>query len=371
MDIIKMLFYLHQLSSEWSPLRVFRYISFRALMAALMALVFSLLIGPWVIRKLTELKIGQPIRTEEEVHRLHELHLQKKGIPTMGGVLIILAVALSVLCWARLDSVFVTLSLGAMICLGAIGFLDDYLKVTREKSKGLGAWAKLRGQLVLAAGVGLILFLDPDTHTEAKKLMVPFYKYPLIEDIGVFSFCLACLVIVGSSNAVNLTDGLDGLAIGCTITVALVYGLIAYLVSNVHYAKYLQISYIPNAGELAVVCAALFGASMGFLWYNCHPARIFMGDTGSLAVGGLLGVVALCLKQEFLLVIVGGVFVMEALSVILQVASFKFTGKRIFAMAPIHHHFEIKGWNETTVVVRFWILSILFAMIGLSSLKLR
>ena len=205
----------------------------------------------------------------------------------------------------------------------------------------------------------------------AGQLLIPFYKHPLVMDMGLFAIGLVCLVLMGSSNAVNLTDGLDGLAIGCTSTVVTVYAVIAYLASNIKSSAYLQLTHVPNAGELTVVCAALLGASMGFLWYNCHPARVFMGDTGSLALGGVIGVVALCLKQEFLLVIVGGVFVMEAMSVILQVASFKFTGRRIFAMAPIHHHFELKGWSETTVVVRFWILSILFALIGLSTLKLR
>jgi len=366
-----MLYYLHLWSDVWSPLRLFRYISLRAMAAAATALIFSLLIGPWIIRKLTELKIGQPIRTAEEVHKLAELHRQKKGIPTMGGVLIIAAVVLSTLLWARLDSMFVGLSVGSMVVLGAIGFADDYLKVVRKQSKGLSAREKLLGQVVLAGLVAVVLCYHPDTRDTARKLLVPFYKFPIIENLGVFSLLLAGVVVVGTSNAVNLTDGLDGLAIGCTLTVAFVYASIAYVVSNAKYASYLQLDHIPNAGELTIVCSALLGASMGFLWFNCYPARVFMGDTGSLAIGGILGVVALCLKQEFLLVIVGGVFVMEALSVILQVGSFKLTGKRIFAMAPLHHHFELKGWSETTVVVRFWIISILFALIGLSSLKLR
>ncbi len=248
-----MLYYFHLLSYEWSPLRVFRYITFRSLMAALTALVLSLLIGPWVIRKLTELKIGQPIRTEEEVHRLHELHRQKKGIPTMGGVLIMLAVLVSTLLWARLDSLFVGLSLGSMLCLGAIGFRDDYLKVVRKQSKGLSARAKLFGQIIVALGVGAVLILHSDTQDETRKLLIPFYKRPILQDMGLFTFVLICLVVVGASNAVNLTDGLDGLAIGCTITVALVYGVIAYLASNARYAQYLQLTHIPNAGELTVV----------------------------------------------------------------------------------------------------------------------
>jgi len=366
-----MLYYLHQFSSDWSPLRVFKYISFRAMMAALTALIFSLLIGPWVIRRLTELKIGQPIRTAEEVHRLHELHKQKKGIPTMGGVLIIFSVVFSSFLWARPTSMFVGLAVGSMVLLGAIGFVDDYLKVVRKKSKGLSAKAKLLCQLALALGIGMVLYRHPDTQETTRQLFIPFYKSAVIIDMGLFSLVLIALVVVGTSNAVNLTDGLDGLAIGCTITVALVYAVLAYLADNAKFSSYLQLTHVPNAGELTIVCTALVGASMGFLWYNCNPAHVFMGDTGSLALGGVLGVIALCLKQEFLLVIVGGVFVMEALSVILQVMSFKFTGKRIFAMAPLHHHFELKGWSETTVVVRFWILSILFALIGLSSLKLR
>jgi phospho-N-acetylmuramoyl-pentapeptide-transferase len=366
-----MLYYLHQYSEFWSPLRVFRYISFRAVMAALTALVLSLIIGPWVIRKLTELKIGQPIRTAEEVHRLHELHRQKKGIPTMGGVLIILAVIVGSGLWARLDSMYVGLSVGAMVLLGAIGFRDDYLKVVRKQSKGLSAKSKIVGQLAVSLAVAAVLYVHPDTKETVRSLMVPFLKWPLIQNLGIFTFAFVCLVVIGTSNAVNLTDGLDGLAIGCTMSVSFVYAIIAYLTSNAIYSNYLQLTFVPNAGELVIVCAALMGASMGFLWYNCYPARVFMGDTGSLAVGGLLGVIALCLKQEVLLVLVGGVFVMEAMSVILQVASFKMTGKRIFAMAPLHHHFELKGWSEATVVVRFWILSILFALIGLSSLKLR
>jgi phospho-N-acetylmuramoyl-pentapeptide-transferase len=366
-----LLYYLHLLSAEWSPLRLFRYISFRALMAALTALVISLVLGPWVIRRLSELKLGQPIRTAEEVHRLHELHCQKKGIPTMGGVLIILSVVLGSVLWARPDTMFVWVTLGVMVGLGALGFVDDYLKVVRKQSRGLSARAKISGQVALGLAVALLFTWHPATRDTAQQLMVPFYKHPLTAHLGLLFPAFVCLVLVGASNAVNLTDGLDGLAIGCTITVALVYTVIAYLSSNIRFCAYLQIPHVPAAGELAVVCAALVGASMGFLWHNCHPARVFMGDTGSLSLGGFLGVVALALKQEILLVVVGGVFVIEALSVILQVGSFKLTGRRIFAMAPLHHHFELKGWSETTVVVRFWILSILFALIGLSSLKLR
>lgn len=366
-----MLYYLYQFSADVGGFNVFKYITFRAMMAMLTAMVVSIFFGPLVIRKLAELKLGQPIRTADEVHRLHELHRQKKGIPTMGGVLIVLAVVVSSVLWARPDTFFTWLALGSLVALGAIGFMDDYLKVARKQSKGLSARAKIAGQLVVAVAVSWLLFRHPDTAATAPKLMVPFYKYPLVMDLGVLFFGLAILVVVGASNAVNLTDGLDGLAIGCTITVVSVYAIFAYLIANAKFSSYLKLVHVANAGELTVVCSALLGASMGFLWFNCHPAQVFMGDTGSLAVGGMLGVVALCLKQELLLIVVGGVFVMEALSVILQVLSFKLTGRRLFAMAPIHHHFELKGWSETTVVVRFWILSILFALVGLSSLKLR
>lgn len=366
-----MLYYLHLLSAEWSPLRLFRYITFRALMAALTALVVSLFLGPWVIRRLSELKLGQPIRTAEEVHRLHDLHRQKKGIPTMGGVLILLAVTAGSLLWARPDVMVVWATLGVMLSLGALGFADDWIKVARKQSRGLSARAKLVGQIALALALALLFVWHPATRDTAQKLMAPFYKHPVTAHLGLFFPLFVGLVLVGASNAVNLTDGLDGLAIGCTIPVALVYTVLAYLSSNAKFCAYLQMPHVPSGGELSVVCAALVGASMGFLWYNCAPARVFMGDTGSLAVGGFLATVALALKQEILLVVVGGVFVLEALSVILQVVSFKLTGRRVFAMAPLHHHFELKGWSETTVVIRFWILSILFALVGLSSLKLR
>jgi phospho-N-acetylmuramoyl-pentapeptide-transferase len=366
-----MFYYLYLYSMEWRGFNVFKYITFRAMMAALTAMLVCFLFGPAVIRRLSELKLGQPIRTADEVRQLHELHRQKKGIPTMGGVLIVLAVVLASILWARLDIFFTWLALGSLIALGAIGFMDDYLKVSRKQSKGLSARAKMAGQLLVACAVGACLYFNKETAAIAPKLMVPFYKYPVVMNLGALFFVLAVLVVVGTSNAVNLTDGLDGLAIGCTITVVSVYAVFAYLISNAKFAQYLRLEHVPHVGELTVVCSALLGASMGFLWFNCHPAQVFMGDTGSLAVGGMLGVVALCLKQELLLIVVGGVFVMEALSVILQVLSFKLTGKRLFAMAPIHHHFELKGWSETTVVVRFWILSILFALVGLSSLKLR
>ena len=276
----------------------------------------------------------------------------------------------STLLWARLTNRAIWLALFTIVYLGLLGFVDDYLKVTKKKSDGVHGRVKMIAQLGLAAVVTAFFLLDPASQVQASALYVPFYKEPVIY-LGWATFFFFSLVVVGSSNAVNLTDGLDGLATGCTVTAALAFAVLAYVAGNVKFSSYLQIPFYPFTGELTVVCMALAGAGLGFLWFNCHPARVFMGDTGSLAIGGVLGVVAICCKQELLLLVVGGVFVMEALSVILQVMSFKLTGKRIFAMSPIHHHFELKGWKENTVIVRFWILSVMFAALGLATLKLR
>ncbi len=366
-----MLYDLHQYSSTFEGFNVFRYITFRAVGAAMTSFLLCLIFGNWVIRKLISLKVGQPIRTKEEVHRLAELHGGKKGTPTMGGVLLLGSVAVSTILWARPDNSFVWLALGSMLWLGLIGFVDDYLKVAKKKSDGLPGRLKLVAQFALAAVVTGFFLLNPAIEVQARELFVPFYKEPLIHNLGWLTFFFFALVVVGTSNAVNLTDGLDGLATGCTITAAFTYGLLAYAAGNVKVASYLQIPFYPQAGELTILCMALVGAGMGFLWFNCYPARVFMGDTGALAIGGVLGVVAICTKQELLLLVVGGIFVVEALSVILQVLSFKLTGKRIFKMSPIHHHFELMGWKENTVIVRFWILSIMFAFLGLATLKLR
>ena len=339
--------------------------------AAITAFVLSLAFGNFVIRKLISLKVGQPIRTADEVHRLAELHGGKQGMPTMGGVLVIGAVVLSSLLWARPDNRFVWLALFSMVYLGALGFADDYLKVTKKKSDGISGRLKLVFQIGLAGIVTAVFLTNPLIEVQARSLYLPFFKMPVITNMGWFTFIFFALVIVGSSNAVNLTDGLDGLAIGCTITVAFAYALLAYAAGNFRIAEYLQVPFYPFTGELAVVCSALVGAGLGFLWFNCHPAKVFMGDTGSLAIGGVIGVIAICCKQELLLAVVGGVFVIEAVSVILQVLSFRLTGKRIFAMSPIHHHFELTGWKENTVIVRFWILSAIFALLGLATLKLR
>ena len=368
-----MMYYLHHLSDSVSAFNVFTYVTFRSVAAAITAFTISLLCGNFVIRKLISLKVGQPIRTAAEVHRLAELHGGKAGVPTMGGVLIITAVFISSLLWARIDrsGTFVWLALFAMVVLGGLGFADDYLKVTKKKSEGISGKLKLAVQLLVAAVATAVFLTSPLLEVQARSLYLPFFKMPVIADMGLFTFVFFAIVIAGASNAVNLTDGLDGLAIGCTITVAFAYALLTYAAGNFRIAEYLQVPFYPFTGELTVVCAALVGAGLGFLWFNCHPAKVFMGDTGSLAIGGLIGVVAICCKQELLLIVVGGVFVIEAVSVILQVLSFKLTGKRIFAMSPIHHHFELSGWKENTVIVRFWILSAVFALLGLATLKLR
>jgi phospho-N-acetylmuramoyl-pentapeptide-transferase len=376
-----MLYYLYELG-EWArkagyesdffkALNVFSYITFRSICAAASAFLISIIFGTWTIRRLISLKFGQPIRTKEEVDKLFELHGSKKGTPTMGGILIIGSILIATVCWARLENPFVWLVLFSTLFLGAIGFYDDWLKVSKKSSKGISSRLKFSLQCVLAAIFTIYFLSTPRLAEIAKQLYIPFLKEPVIFSLGWLTFVFYLLVIVGTSNAVNLTDGLDGLATGCTATVAAAYAALAYLAGNARAAEYLQIPYVPFSGELAVVCSALFGSCLGFLWWNAHPARIFMGDTGSLAIGGMLGAVAICCKQEILLVIVGGVFVMEAMSVILQVASFKLTGKRVIKMSPIHHHFELSGWKENTVIVRFWIMSILFALLGLATLKLR
>jgi phospho-N-acetylmuramoyl-pentapeptide-transferase len=366
-----MMYYLHRLSDHFIGFNVFLYVTFRAIAAAVTAFLGTLIFGNFIIQKLTALKLGQPIRGAAEVHRLAELHGSKQGTPTMGGVLVIGAVLVSSVIWARPDNRFVWLALFSMVYLGALGFADDYLKVTKKKSEGISGRLKLLFQVALAAIVTTVFLTSPLLEVQARSLYVPFVKAPVITNMGWFTFVFFALVIVGSSNAVNLTDGLDGLAIGCTITAAFAYALLSYAAGNFRIAEYLQVPFYPFAGELTVVCSALIGAGLGFLWFNCYPAKVFMGDTGSLAIGGMMGVVAICCKQELLLVVVGGVFVIEAVSVILQVLSFKLTGKRFFVMSPLHHHFELTGWKETTVIVRFWILSIIFALLGLATLKLR
>lgn len=352
-------------------LNVFQYITFRAVAAATTSFLLSIIFGNWVIHKLTLLKMGQPIRSKEQVHKLADLHSGKSGTPTMGGVLLIGTVVISILLWTKPSNHAVWMVLFSAVWLAVLGFVDDYLKVVRKKSDGISGWVKIAAQLTLAGIVAAFFLLNPATEVQARALYAPFYKEPILVNMGLLTLLFFSIVIVGASNAVNLTDGLDGLATGCTATVAAAYAVLAYAAGNIKLATYLQIPFYSFAGELTVVCMALAGSAIGFLWFNCHPAKVFMGDTGSLAIGGMLGVVAICCKQELLLLVVGGIFVVEAMSVILQVLSFKLTGKRLFAMSPIHHHFELKGWKENKVIVRFWILSIMFAFLGLATLKLR
>ncbi len=374
-----MIYWLYTLLEEdyESLVRILRYVSSRSLAAAVVAFLMSLVLGKWVIRKLLALKMGQPIRGAEEVHKLNELHGKKQGTPTMGGVLILGSVVFSTLMFARLDNPFIWLCLVVTIVLGTLGFVDDYKKVKEKSSEGISARLKMSVQALLALGVTafLILWEHPDHPNVMTTLFLPLFN---VENtiaqfqLGWLAIILFGGVIVGCSNAVNLTDGLDGLAIGCTIVVAATYAIFNYVAGRSDWASdYLFIPHHPWSTEVTVFCMAIVGAGMGFLWFNCFPARVFMGDTGSLAIGGMLGTAAICCKQEITLIIVGGVFVMEAMSVILQVGSFKLRRKRIFKMAPIHHHFELKGWPETKVIVRFWILALLFAGLGLATLKLR
>ncbi len=341
---------------------VFRYITFRAILAILTALLLSFLLGPWVIRKLHSLQVRQYIREDGP-----NSHLGKAGTPTMGGILILGSITVSVLLWGDLRNFYLWMVLFVLGAFGAIGFADDYLKLRRKNSKGLGIKQKMLLMVAVALGAAVVLYHYPMFKS---TLNVPFFKM-IMPNLGAFYVLLAIFIIVGASNAVNLTDGLDGLAIGPVLITAGTFMIFTYLAGHVKIASYLQIPYVSGSGELTVFCGAMVGASMGFLWYNTYPAQVFMGDTGSVALGAALGFVAVVSKQEILLAVVGGLFVVEALSVIFQVASYKLRRKRIFRMAPLHHHFELKGWAEPKVIVRFWIITIFLALIALSTLKLR
>ncbi|MCH7485916.1 MAG: phospho-N-acetylmuramoyl-pentapeptide-transferase [Proteobacteria bacterium] len=358
--------YLYPLADQFSVLNVFRYITFRTGGAMITALIISFIFGPFLIRVLrTRQNGGQPIRADGPEGHL----LTKKGTPTMGGIMILLAISLATILWADLTNGYVWAALGVTIAYGAIGFADDYLKVTRRDSAGLPARLKLLLQTAVAVAVTIwIMRLMPEPLQTT--LAVPFFKDVLI-DLGWAFVILATVVMVGSSNAVNLTDGLDGLAIVPVMIAAGVFALIAYLVGNVVFSNYLQLHHVPGSGELAIFCGALVGGGLGFLWFNAPPAKVFMGDTGALSLGGALGAVSVITKHELVLAMVGGLFVLETVSVIVQVVSFKLTGKRVFRMAPLHHHFEKKGWAESTIVIRFWIIATILALVGLSTLKLR
>ena len=360
-----MLYWLSEYLQEYlRSFAVFQYLTVRAILGVLTALGISLLMGPWFIRRLTELRIGQSVRNDGP-----QSHLSKSGTPTMGGALILAAIFISTLLWADLSNRYVWVVLIVTAIFGAVGWVDDYRKVAKRDSRGLpGRW-KYFWQSIAGFGAAIFLYYTAQSPVET-QLFIPFFKNFAL-DLGIFYIVFTYFVIVGTSNAVNLTDGLDGLAIMPSVMVAGALALIAYLTGHSQFAQYLQIAYIPGAGELAVFCCALVGAGLGFLWFNTYPAQVFMGDVGALALGGALGVIAVIVRHEIVLFIMGGIFVLETVSVILQVASFKLTGRRIFRMAPIHHHFELKGWPEPRVIVRFWIITLVLVLIGLATLKLR
>src|SRR5215471_2970758 len=374
--------FLYPLYRYWSPLRVlnvFQYITFRTAYASITALLISLLLGPWLIARLREFQIGQHIREEGP-----KSHQKKAGTPTMGGVLIVVSIILPTLLWASLRNRYVWVAVLATLAYAAVGFTDDYIKIVHKRSLGLTAREKIGFQILISLAVAVFLLYLMNVHEYDTRLNVPLFKSfaptLLIERLfttpfwffGYLPFLIfVSVVIVGSSNAVNLTDGLDGLAIGCTLIASTALTALTYITGNARFSDYLDISYIRQAGELTIFCGSMVGASLGFLWYNAHPAEVFMGDVGSLALGGAIGTIAVIIKQELLLIFIGGVFVAEALSVMIQVVSFKMRGKRVFKMAPLHHHFELQGWSESKVIIRFWIVELILALFSLSTLKLR
>jgi phospho-N-acetylmuramoyl-pentapeptide-transferase len=374
--------FLHPMSAYWSPLKIFnvvQYVTFRTAASSLTAFLISLLLGPWLIRRLQEFQIGQHIREEGP-----KSHQSKAGTPTMGGVLILVSIVLPTLLWANLRNPFVWLIILSTVAFGAIGFADDYMKIRKKRNLGLTAREKFAFQFLVSFVIGTFLLVLANRHIYSTKLTVPFIKSlqpDLVVDsllsgpmffLGYLPFLVfVALLIVFSSNAVNLTDGLDGLAIGCTLIASTALTALTYITGHFTLSDYLDIQHIPGVWEVTIFCGAMVGASLGFLWYNAHPAEVFMGDVGSLALGGAIGTVAVVIKQELLLPFVGGVFIVEGLSVMIQVASFKLTGKRVFKMAPIHHHFELMGWKESKVIIRFWIAALVFALFSLMTLKLR
>jgi len=357
---------LYPLKSFYFGFNLFKYITFRSALAAVTALLISFLVGPWIIRLLRRYQIGEEIRAEGP-----EWHQKKKGTPTMGGVIILIAVLVPTLLFARLDTIFTQLIVLATLWMGGIGFLDDYLKVIKKKPKGLVGRYKLAGQFILGTVIGIIVLKSSVFAGVSTKTFLPFFKNYML-DFGWLYVPMVIFVIAGTSNSVNLTDGLDGLAIGLVGIAVMAWAAISYISGRVDFSSYLNITYLPGAGELTVFCASAIGAALGFLWYNSNPAEVFMGDTGSLALGSALGTLAILTKKELLLIIIGGVFVVESLSVILQVLSFRYRGgKRILKMAPIHHHYEMLGWPEQKVVVRFWIIGILLLLLSLTTFKVR
>ena len=360
-----MLLHLSEYLSQYhSGFSVFQYLTLRAILGVMTALGIALIVGPAMIRQLSFKQIGQVIRDDGP-----QSHLSKSGTPTMGGALILVAIAISTLLWADLNNRYIWVVLLVTILFGVIGFIDDYIKLARQDPKGLASGYKYFWQSVVGAGAAVFLYTSATIPAET-ELIIPFFKDVIIP-LGAWYMLLAYLVIVGSSNAVNLTDGLDGLAIMPTVMVAGALGLFSYLAGHAEFARYLSIPYIPSAGELTIFCAAMVGAGLGFLWFNTYPAQVFMGDVGALALGAALGCVAVLVRQELVLLIMGGVFVAETLSVVVQVASYKLRGKRVFLMAPIHHHYELKGWPEPRIIVRFWIITVFLVLVGIATLKIR
>lgn len=360
---------LYQLKNVYFGFNLFRYITVKAALAAITALLISMIIGPRIIRKLRQLQIGEEIRTDGP-----QSHIKKAGTPTMGGIIIMLAIIVSLVLWADFTNIYILLIFLATIPMALVGFLDDYLKVVSKIEKGLISKYKLLGQIILGLAIGTIIYFHPEFEGINSNTSLPFFKNLEI-DFGVLYIAFVTFIVAGTSNAVNLTDGLDGLAAGLCAIAFLAFAGMSYVTGHVNFSDYLNIIYLPKSGELTVFCSAVFGASLGFLWYNAHPAEVFMGDTGSLALGSALGAVAILIKKELLLIIIGGVFLIEVLSVIIQTSCFKFsrkrtgTGRRIFKMAPIHHHFELLGWPESKVVIRFWIIGILLALMTLTTFK--
>jgi len=361
-----MFYFLYPLKDISIVFNLFRYITFRAAAASITAFLISVWLGPVMIKWLKEINATSQHK-REHAESIHGFYKHKADVPTMGGLLIVSSVVIAVLLWGNLTNPFIIILLGVIIWFAFVGFLDDWLKLASKSSRGMSSLTKLVGQLVVGVALGIYLYLDADFET---WLYLPFLKHAAV-DLGILFIPFVILVLVGSSNALNLTDGLDGLAIGCTLFTSGALAIVTYVVGRVDFANYLSIPYIPGAGEITIFCAALVGASLGFLWYNSYPAEVMMGDTGSLSLGGTIGTIAVLVKKEALLVIIGGIFVWEALSVILQVMSLKFFKRRIFLMSPFHHHLQLKGWPESKVTVRLWIIAFILAVIGLSSLKLQ
>jgi phospho-N-acetylmuramoyl-pentapeptide-transferase len=361
-------YFLSEFSDLLSGFNIFRYITFRAGMAAVTTFLLCLGLGPYFIRRLRALKI-QEVARRGDCPDLDKFHEGKEGTPTMGGIFVIGSIVVSVLLWANLSNRYVLLTLLTCVFLAVLGFVDDYIKLTRARHgrRGLNKRSKLLWQILLGFFIGSYVYFNPDTDT---RLAFPFFK-DFVINLGAFYAPFVALVIIGSSNAVNLTDGLDGLAIGCVLVVSITLAALSYIVGNFNFAEYLFIPFVSGAGELSVFCAAIVGASLGFLWFNCFPATVFMGDTGSLSLGGTLGVIAVFIKNELLLALVGGIFVLEAGSVIIQVLSFRLTGRRVFKMSPFHHHLQLSGWKESQIIIRFWILAVVMAFLALTTLKVR